>query len=501
MKQLHLDNLKARIPKEVLDICKSLDTAGFESYIVGGSIRDLILGLTPDDWDITTNAKPEEILAIFPRAFYENNYGTVGIVPHETEDLSQITENIRTIEITPYRKEGKYTDSRRPDDVTFTDKIEDDLSRRDFTVNAIAYDPIKDIIKDMHNGIKDIENDTLKTVGNPEQRFTEDNLRLLRAVRIATKLNFSIESNTLAAIVKLSANIETVSLERIRDEFIKLFKTRTPMVGFIMLQYTGLLKHIMPELELGMGVRQTANHAYDVWGHLLRSMQHAADKDFSLDLHIAALLHDIAKPHTARLDKNTGYNTFYGHEVVGARVARQILERLKFPAKQTDRIVTLIRWHMFNSDPDQITDSAVRRMIVNVGRENIWDLMNLRLCDRIGSGRPVEEPQRLRRYYAMLEKALQDPIDLKMLKINGQKIMEVTNSKPGPKLGLILNALMGEVLENPALNTEDILVSRATILMDLDIETLRGLAKKGIEGMDDREEEGMKAIKSKFRVR
>jgi hypothetical protein len=256
----------------------------------------------------------------------------------------------------------------------------------------------------------------------------------------------------------------------------------------------------MPELSMGKGMKQTENHAYDVYGHLLRCLQHSADKGYNLDLRLSALLHDIAKPHTCRLDKHTGWNTFHGHEVVGEKVSREILARLKFSQETVTRVTKLVRWHMFNSDPDQVTMSAVRRMIVNVGRDNIWDLMNLRFCDRVGSGRPVEEPHRLRRYFAMIEEALTQPTDLKMLKIDGKKIMEVTREAPGPKIGLILNSLMGEVLEDPALNTEEKLVSRVTKLAELSLGELKDLAEKGKEELEEEGKKKQKEIKKKFKV-
>lgn len=524
-----INNIKNKIPESILDIIKTIQNAGFEAQIVGGSVRDLLLGLNPKDWDINTDATPEGILQLFPDSFYENDFGTVGVKirkalplltppgpsasPYKGEE--QNAEEVEIVEVTPYRKEGLYTDGRRPDSVSFTATLLEDLKRRDFTINAIAYDPIKDILKDIEGdirtlyikdffsgqqSIKDISTKTIRAVGNPEKRFGEDYLRMLRAVRLATQLGFTIEADTQRAIIKNSANLGTVSRERVRDEITKILMSDTPMVGFLLLDYCGLLKDIMPELLLGKGMRQTANHKYDVYAHLLRSMQHAADKNYSLDMRISALLHDIAKPHTCRPNVKTGWNSFHGHEVVGEKVSREILNRLKFSQDLVSRVTKLIRWHMFNSDPDQVTMSAVRRMIVNVGRDNIWDLMNLRFCDRIGSGRPMEEPYRLRRYFAMIEEALTQPTDLKMLKINGQGIMEVTHEAPGPRIGLLLNALMGEVLEDPTLNTDGKLVSRVTALAALETEELKVLARKGKEEIEDAEERKEKEIRKKFKV-
>jgi tRNA nucleotidyltransferase (CCA-adding enzyme) len=494
-------HLKSKIPKEVSNIIKKLENAKYEAYIVGGSVRDILLGLMPKDWDITTNATPEQIVALFPRTFYENVYGTVGVVSYEAdEELADIDKSLHVIEVTPYRSEGLYTDGRRPDEVVFGVNLAEDLARRDLTINAIAYNSTRDELVDLYDGVKDLESKTIRTVGEADFRFGEDSLRLLRAVRIATQLEFNISHETLESIIRNNKSLERVSRERVRDELTKLFMCNTPTLGFITLEYTGLLQYMIPELRLGIGMKQTVNHSYDVWGHLLRSMQAAADKGYDLDMRITALLHDIAKPHTAR-PKNKDENTFYGHEVVGAKVSREILNRLKFPKDQIERICKLVRWHMFFSDPDQITLSAARRMIANVGKENIWDLMNLRICDRIGTGRPKEDPYRLRKYHAMIEECLRDPIDLKMLKIDGKKVIEVTGQTPGPKIGLVLNALMGEVLDKPELNNERYLVSRATELIKLEIKELVKLADKGKDSLKDEDEKMLKEINKKHNVR
>lgn len=527
---MKLDNT---LPKEILEIITTLQSKGHEAQIVGGSVRDILLGLNPKDWDINTNALPDQILSLFPDSFYENDFGTVGVklrdVSRETSKeiattVSSETSETQIVEITPYRKEGIYKDGRRPESVSFTANLQEDLKRRDFTINAIALDPIghklyflegnslkdivyqgnfslKDIIETSKgHGLKDIATKTIRAVGIPTERFQEDYLRMLRAVRLSCQLGFSIEKETEKAIIDNSSKLSSISRERVRDELVKIFMTPTPMVGFLLLQYTGLLADIMPELLLGVGMMQTVNHKYDVYGHLIRSMQHASDKGYSLEMRVAALLHDIAKPHTVRWVEKTQQNSFHGHEVLGERVSREILTRLKFPMKQIEKICKLVRWHMFNSDPDQVTMSAVRRMIVNVGRENIWDLMNLRFCDRIGSGRPLEEPYRLRRYFAMIEEALTQPTDLKMLKIDGKGIMEVSHETPGPRIGLILNALMGEVLESPELNKPEALSKRTLELVKLDMKELKVLALKGKEEVGEVEKEKTRSIRKKFKV-
>lgn len=530
-----------QIPDYIINIVNTIKNADFEVQIVGGSVRDLLLGMLPKDWDLNTNAKPEQILALFPDAFYENEFGTVGIkIRKSVADDSVLNEKVsdetlvytEIVEITPYRNEGIYKDGRRPKGVTFDATLEEDLRRRDFTANAIALNPISneiyyldyssniikdtaDSIKDImslssigHNTIghykghslKDIKDKLIRAVGRAEDRFEEDHLRMLRAVRFSAQLGFAIEQETLLAIKSNASKLSTVSRERVRDEFSKLLMSTDPRSGIEFLRFTDLLQDVMPELLLGLHMKQTVNHKHDVYDHLLWSLQHAAEKNYTLEMRLAALLHDIAKPHTARLNKETGWNTFYGHEVVGEKVSREVLTRLKYPKELIEKVTKLIRWHMFNSDPDQVTMSAVRRMVANVGKENIWDLMNLRFCDRIGSGRPVEEPHRLRRYFAMLEQALIDPIDLKMLKINGNTIMQVTHETPGPRLRHLLFALFGEVLENPKLNTEPYLVSRVTELAKLSTPELMELAKKGELEQEELEDAQLKDIRKKHRV-
>jgi poly(A) polymerase/tRNA nucleotidyltransferase (CCA-adding enzyme) len=273
-----------------------------------------------------------------------------------------------------------------------------------------------------------------------------------------------------------------------------------PKYGVELLESLHLLEHISPELIRAKGVGQNQAHAYDVWEHLLRTAQHAADKDWPLDIRLSALFHDISKPETKRFSQETNKITFYGHEVVGSRVTKKILERLKFPQKTIDKVSKMIRWHMFFSDTETITLSAVRRMIVNVGRENIWDLMNIRICDRIGTGRPKENPYRLRKYKAMIEEALIDPVSVGMLKTDGKRIMDVTHVTPGPKIGHILSALLEEVLENPKLNTEEHLDRRSIELMSLDDIELEKLGKAGQIRKNEAENEGIEEIRKKYHV-
>ncbi len=491
-------NLWSSVPDEVSQITKTLEKAGFEAYLVGGCTRDLLLGKKPKDWDITTNATPEQIIPLFSKTFYENVYGTVGVVNEAATD-----ETLKVVEVTPYRLEAEYSDFRRPDKVTFSTSITDDLQRRDFTINAIALRMNvggKEVIVDLYKGQEDLSQKIIRTVGNPKDRFCEDALRMMRAIRLATELGFTINKETTDAIYENSHLLAKIAKERIRDEFNRILLASKPMDGLIMAHKLGVLRFIAPELEKGIGVEQTQAHSYDVWEHLLRSLQHAADKGWPLDIRLAALFHDISKPETRRFSHETHQNTFYGHEVVGSRVTQKILENLKYPKKLTEKVAKLIRWHMFFTDTEQITLSAVRRMVANVGTENIWDLMNLRICDRIGTGRPKENPYRLRKYKSMIEEALRAPISVAMLKINGKRVLDVTGETPGPKVGFILHALLEEVLEDPQLNNSEYLEKRSKELIKLPIEELKQLGEKGKEKKEEADSETIEEIRKKYKV-
>ena len=482
------------IPSEVTRVTKTLEGAGFEAYLVGGCVRDLLLDKEPKDWDVTTNAHPEKIQELFEETYYNNNFGTVGVVNEETED-----ERLKVVEVTPYRTEHGYTDSRRPDVVKFSEKLEDDLQRRDFTVNAIALDS-KGHIVDLYKGQEDLKDKWLKTVGNPDERLAEDALRMLRAIRLAAELGFGISQETFEAIARNVDNLANISKERIRDELIRIIMSKQPMEALLHMKQLGMLKYTFPDLERSIGVEQDRSHIYDVFEHLLRALQHAADKDYPLEIRLAALFHDISKPETKRFSHETNVHTFYGHEVVGARVTKKALQDLRFPVKTVEKIVKLVRWHMFFADPDQISLSAVRRMIANVGEEDIWDLMNLRICDRIGMGRPKEQPLRYRKYKAMVEEALRDPVSVGMLKIDGGTVMELTGERPGPRIGYTLHALLDEVLEDPSKNEAEYLEKRAVELYQLSEEELKSLGEQGKLKRDEADEAEIAKIKEKHSV-
>lgn len=461
------------LPTEVVEVANTLENKGFEAYIVGGCTRDLFLGKIPKDWDFTTNATPEEIQDLFPDHYANNDFGTIGIKT-ESEDPS-----LKVIEVTPYRSESGYSDARRPDSVTFGVSLEEDLKRRDFTVNAMAYRVTTGELVDLFDGQLDLSEKRLKTVGDANERFAEDALRMMRAVRLAAELDFVIEGETMLAITRHNQQLSLISIERTAAEFIRIINSPTPMQGVVFLEKLGLLDQFIPEFKPTIGCEQGGIHAFDVYEHLLRTLQAAADKDFPLSLRLAALFHDIAKPPTRRTGGKNKKYTFFGHEVVGARMTKVIMERMKLPRELTDEVVNLVRWHMFFSDPDQITLSAVRRTISRIGEEHIEDLLNLRVCDRIGTGRPKEQPFRFRKYKAMVDEALRDPISVKMLKIDGEKIMDITGEKPGRKLGYILHALLEEALEDASRNTEEYMQQRALELNHLPEEELKTLAEAG----------------------
>ena len=482
------------IPQEIQKVASTLEEAGFEAYLVGGCTRDLLLGKQPKDWDFTTNALPEQIQEVFPDHYANNDFGTIG-VKTESEDV-----DLHVVEVTPYRTEGTYSDARRPDNVTFGVSLAEDLERRDFTVNALAYRVATGELTDLFEGQKDLADKRLKTVGEPDERFGEDALRMMRAVRLAAELDFVIEAETMAAILKNSQLLNKIAIERVSHEFIRTINSPTPMQGIVFMEKLGLLEQFIPELMICIGVEQGGIHKYDVYEHNLRVMQAAADKDFSTAMRIAGLFHDIAKPQTRREGGKNKKYSFFGHEVVGARMTKKIMERLKLPRELITEVVNLVRWHMFFADPDEITLTAVRRTITRIGEDNIENLLNLRVCDRIGMGRPKEQPFRFRKYKAMVDEALRDPISVKLLKVNGDRIMEMSDEKPGRKLGYVLHALLEEALEDPSVNTTEYMENKALELLKLPEEELKTLAEAGKKKQAEEEAKAIKDIAREHEV-
>jgi tRNA nucleotidyltransferase (CCA-adding enzyme) len=492
------------IPDYVLEALSKLKKSGFEAFIVGGCVRDFLMAKTPKDWDITTNAKPEEMLEIFETGKYENSFGTV-IVPirNEAEELLDV------LEITTYRSEQGYSNHRHPDEVIFETEIDKDLERRDFTVNALALTPESEkpltddnrrylniegetyLLIDLFGGEKDIRKKVIRAVGEPAFRFKEDALRMMRAIRFISQLGFELEPKTERAIVKLAGSIKFVSKERIRDELVKILASDKPAEGIRLLHNTKLLQYILPELEEGLGVAQSRHHIYQVYEHNVRTLENCPSIKWQVRL--AALLHDVAKPKTRKIID--GIATFYNHEYVGAKMTRRIMERLKFSNDDTETVVNLVKNHMFYYQVGEVTAASVRRLIVKVGRENLQDLIHLRMADRVGSGTPKALPYKLQHLQYMMEKVQNDPISAKMLKISGDDLKTELQMTPSPKMGAVLDVLLSEVLEDPERNTKEYLLDRAEKLQDFNLEELRAQAKELIE--EKREEED-KSLKRKY---
>lgn len=479
------------IPQEVKTILETLQAKGFKAYAVGGCVRDLLLGVEPKDWDITTDANPAQIQEFFPKNFYANDFGTVTVLTG-----SQIS-NLQNIEITPFRTESMYEDRRHPGKVEWAKTIEEDLSRRDFTINAMALDLAKNII-DPFEGQIDLKAKLVRAVREPSERFEEDALRLMRAVRFATVLGFRLEEKTFEAICQKAKNLKDVSAERVRDELMKIVACPRAHKGIELMRETGLLQIVLPELLEGYKVGQNKHHKFDVYEHSLKSLEYADKKDFPTLVKLASLLHDIGKPKTKR---GQGINsTFYGHEVVGGRMAARIMERLKFSKKEAEKVVSLVRYHLFYYNAGEVTESSVRRLIRNVGTQNVEDLLLVRQADRIGSGCPKAEPYKLRHLRYIIDKVSQDPISPKMLKLNGNDLMQLLGVAPGPKIGQILDVLLERVIDDPALNDQEILSKMAKELAAMPEKELLSMRAQANKGIDSANEQADKSIKKKHRV-
>lgn len=487
----------SKIPRPVLEVLEKIEEKGFEACIVGGCVRDLILGRTVKDWDLTTNAKPEEIVSMFPDSFYENEFGTVGVKVEKFSHDSNGSDKHDVVEVTTYRIESKYSDKRHPDKVKFAKNIEEDLGRRDFTMNALAL-KVKNReeheIIDLFGGQEDIKNKIIRAVGDPSERFSEDALRMMRAVRFYAQLGFSIEEKTFEAIGKNAKYLGYIAQERIRDELVKTILSDHPSEGVEMFCDIGLLRCIIPELEKGVGVKQNRHHIHTIYQHGIMSLKHCPSN--KLEVRLAALFHDIAKPQTKRGEGI--YATFYNHDHVGARIAGKILERLRFSSDVIEKVRLLVDNHMFYYNPDEVSESSVRRLLRKVGPENVKDLIDLRIADRLGSGVPKAKPYKLRHLEYIIEKVSQDPISVKVLKINGHDLINELHLDPGQKIGVILDVLLAEVIEDPLKNDRERLLSRAKGIKETDLSKLRDLAKEKIE---EKKEEDDKEIKEKHWVK
>ncbi len=461
MRQVLTKSNKKELPKEILGVFEKFTLSKFEIYLVGGGVRNILHDETTFDWDFTTNATPNQIQKLYPDSFYDNKFGTVGIP-------IKIGEKEKAIEITTYRTEKGYSDKRRPDEVSWGKNLEEDLKRRDFTFNAIVIGPKLENntwnketleIVDLFEGKKDFDKKIIRAVGDPEKRFGEDALRMLRAVRFASQLGFIIEKQTLLAIQENAKLLEHVSVERIKIELFKILSSSHKADGYLLLREAGLAKEILPELESMFGVQQKSperHHIYDVGTHGVESLR--ASKSKNPVVNLAILAHDSGKPKTYAKDPETKIITFYNHELVSAKIAREISKRLKFSKKEAGLFWVLVRYHQFVLSEDQ-TDKAIRRFIKNVGKENIKDMLELRRADRLGGG-AKETSWRFEKFKERILEVQKQPFSIKDLKVNGNDIIKTLNIKPGPEVGKILKKLFEEVEEDKEKNKREYLLGK-----------------------------------------
>lgn len=443
--------MNLRIPQSVNALFEKFKASGFEIYLVGGAVRDYLMGKMISDWDFTTNATPEEIMSLLgDEAYYNNEFGTVGYPSEEGE---------APFEITTFRTESSYSDSRHPDEIKWGKSLEEDLKRRDFTINAMALqiDGQSQNIIDFYGGQEDIDRKLVRAVGDPVERFSEDALRMMRAVRIAAELGFTIEEHTHDAIKMHATLINRIARERVRDELFKIVSSPHPDDGVLMLHGAGLMDEILPELSKTFGVEQKSigrHHIYDVGTHLIMSLKNVPTKDTIT--RFATLIHDIGKPQTYKVID--GVITFYNHEVVSARIAKNIASRLRFSNKDADKLWKLVRWHQFTVDEHQ-TDKALRRFITKVTPEYVEDMLHLRTGDRLGGG-AAETSWRLEEFKKRLVEVQKQPFAIHDLKIKGDDVMRELDISPGPRVGEILNKIFEDVVENRVENEKEALLKR-----------------------------------------
>jgi len=443
----------ASAPAAVIAVLNTLWQYGHAAYLVGGGVRDELLGRPVTDWDVATDARPERLLDLFPAGHYENRFGTV-TVPADGLD----------VEVTTFRRDHRYADHRRPDEVTFSDSLDEDLARRDFTVNAIAWGRAGGADEgtdqphwaDPTGGLDDLDRRLLRAVGDPATRFDEDALRLLRGARLAAQLGFEIEPMTLAAMSTTAQTVRYVSSERIGAELHKMLAADPPSRALGILAETGVLSHSLPELAAQRGVAQDKAPGMDLWAHCLATVDAAAHSDpGNPRLRLAALVHDIGKPGTLA----DGH--FIGHDTEGARLAELMLSRLAFPRRDVEAVADLVRYHMFSYEP-RWSGAAVRRFIRRVGRDLVGDLINLRAADNVGSGLPANAGHldELRRRVAA-ELAAGAPLSLRELAVRGDDLVVELGVAPGPIVGELLDHILGWVLDDPARNERGGLLDEA----------------------------------------
>lgn len=439
-------NIKIKLPEKVKYIIETIENAGFEAYAVGGCVRDSLLQRTPDDWDITTSAKPEQIKTLFPRTIDTGiRHGTVTVMLQR-----------EGFEVTTYRVDGEYEDSRHPKEVTFTSKLTEDLKRRDFTINAMAYNETQGLI-DVFDGIGDIEKKRIRCVGRAAERFTEDALRIMRAIRFSAQLGYSIEEETKGAICQLASALKNISAERIQTELVKL--AVSPHPEYLRLAFeTGVTAVIFPEFDKMMETKQNnIHHCYSVGEHTLCSMQHIRPEKV---LRLAMLFHDISKPDTRTTDES-GVDHFYGHPELGEERTREILKRLKFDNDTVSKVTKLVKVHDYEIPP---TLKGMRHAMHKVGEEPMSDLLEVKEADMLAQSqyRREEKAEHLKKlkelYREVLEK--KDCVSLKTLAVTGNDLI-ACGIKPGREIGELLRKLLEMVIENPECNTKEYLLKKA----------------------------------------
>lgn len=442
---------KSKIPFEVLSVLYNLKQKGYVSYLVGGCVRDLILDKTPKDYDICTVAIPDEIKMVFSNSKVIDTglkYGTVTVLVNDIP-----------IEVTTFRKDGNYSDGRRPDKVKFGTSVLQDVERRDFTINGLLFDG--ENIHDYTRGKYDIGKRKINTIGNPDDRFKEDALRMMRAIRFSCQLGFNVEPKVLVSIKRNCELIKNVSQERIRDELIKILTSNSAVSGINLLQYTQLLKYILPELDKCIGFDQkNKHHCKNVYNHILKVLDSVPN---NLEVRLAALLHDIAKPMTFTLGED-GEGHFYGHHLEGYGMVKGILKRLKFDNQTIDNVSILVKEHM--SRYPKLRTASVKKLINRVGKQNIENLINLQIADIIGS-KPPYNFENIIELKKEIERILneKEPISLKDLVINGDDLIEI-GMKPGRDIGMTLQYLLDLILKNPELNTKEQLIEKAEEILE-----------------------------------
>lgn len=468
------------VPLDVLAVCRHLHASGWQAHLVGGGVRDLLLGRVPADFDVATNAHPDRVMQLFGARYAIPTglaHGTVTVLTGDAEPR-------RPVEVTTYRAEGEYLDGRRPSEVRFGATLEEDLARRDFTMNALALDPVSGELTDHWDGLADLAAGTVRAVRDPVERFTEDGLRPMRAVRQATQLGFTIEPQTKAAIGATLASFRKVSAERIRDELLKLLVAPRPSTGIELMRDTGLLAEVLPELLEGVGCTQNRYHRFDVYWHTLNTLD-ATGADAIVRL--GALLHDVGKPRARQpKDGAPGEFSFWKHEIVGAEMADAICRRLKLSTAQRETVVALVAQHMFYYTPDW-TDGSVRRFVRRVGEQNLAGLFALREGDIVGRGFAEDRESETRALRTRIEQvAAEDAaLSVKDLALDGRAVMAALGIPPSRRVGTILEALLEKVLDDPSLNTRERLEALLPAVAQATETPVGNDARQAVRGVDD----------------